>query len=91
MKGNTIFQLYTEGQRLRNGKTWYWQGEGHTRSGIIERNKTTVVYKMKRNIVHVTNKGKMMVEAIKRSAIGSPEITAKWEVYFEGIGEGKKG
>ncbi|AZR76748.1 topoisomerase C-terminal repeat-containing protein [Bacillus thuringiensis] len=36
------------------------------------------------------NKGKMMVEAIKDTAIGSPELTAKWEVYLKGIGEGKK-
>ncbi|PGO55348.1 hypothetical protein CN980_32305 [Bacillus cereus] len=32
----------------------------------------------------------MMVEAIKNTAIGSPELTAKWEVYLKGIGEGKK-
>ena len=61
-----------------------------TRSGIIERIKTLLYIKIEKNIVHVTNKGKMMVEAIKDTAIGSPELTAKWEGYLKGIGEGKK-
>ncbi|MHB0803684.1 hypothetical protein PVK73_31185 [Bacillus thuringiensis] len=30
------------------------------------------------------------MEAIKDTAIGSSELTAKWEVYLKEIGEGKK-
>ncbi|MDR4190965.1 hypothetical protein FO521_29830 [Bacillus pseudomycoides] len=31
-----------------------------------------------------------MVEAIKDTAIGSPDLTAKWEEYLKCIGDGKK-
>ncbi|WP_242316799.1 type IA DNA topoisomerase [Bacillus cereus group sp. BfR-BA-01489] len=82
-------KLYTEGQ-LITVMAKHDIGSEATRSGIIERIKTLLYIKIEKNIVHVTNKGKMMVEAIKDTAIGSPELTAKWEVYLKGIGEGKK-
>ena len=89
MKENTTSKLYTEGQLITVMAKHDIGGEA-TRSGIIERIKTLLYIKIEKNIVHVTNKGKMMVEAIKDTAIGSPELTAKWEGYLKGIGEGKK-
>ncbi|MGQ7100654.1 DNA topoisomerase, partial [Escherichia sp. SP-MK] len=74
-------KLYTEGQ-LITVMAKHDIGSEATRSGIIERIKTLLYIKIEKNIVHVTNKGKMMVEAIKDTAIGSPELTAKWEVYL---------
>ncbi|OUB36705.1 hypothetical protein BK708_02365 [Bacillus thuringiensis serovar yunnanensis] len=82
-------KLYTEGQ-LITLMAKHDIGSEATRSGIIERIKTLLYIQIEKNTVHVTNKGKMMVEAIKNTAIGSPELTAKWEVYLKGIGEGKK-
>ncbi|QDZ77449.1 type IA DNA topoisomerase, partial [Bacillus cereus] len=81
--------LYTEGQ-LVTVMAKHDIGSEATRSGIIERIKTLLYIQIEKNTVHVTNKGKMMVEAIKDTAIGSPELTAKWEAYLKGIGEGKK-
>ncbi|MBU4642905.1 type IA DNA topoisomerase [Bacillus toyonensis] len=82
-------KLYTEGQ-LITLMAKHDIGSEATRSGIIERIKTLLYIQIEKNTVYVTNKGKMMVEAIKDTAIGSPELTAKWEVYLKGIGEGKK-
>ncbi|WP_345943243.1 DNA topoisomerase [Bacillus cereus group sp. N6] len=81
--------LYTEGQ-LITLMAKHDIGSEATRSGIIERIKTLLYIQIEKNTVHVTDKGKMMVEAIKDTAIGSPELTAKWEAYLKGIGEGKK-
>ncbi|PHE99954.1 DNA topoisomerase III [Bacillus pseudomycoides] len=82
-------KLYTEGQLItlmaKNNI-----GSEATRSGIIERIKSLSYITILKNTVNVTNKGKMMVEAIKDTAIGSPDLTAKWEEYLKGIGEGKK-
>ncbi|MED1560115.1 type IA DNA topoisomerase [Bacillus paramycoides] len=82
-------KLYTEGQ-LITLMAKHDIGSEATRSGIIERIKSLSYIKIEKNTVNVTNKGKMMVEAIKDTAIGSSELTAKWEVYLKGIGEGKK-
>ncbi|MED3079462.1 DNA topoisomerase [Bacillus wiedmannii] len=65
-------KLYTEGQ-LITVMAKHDIGSEATRSGIIERIKTLLYIKIEKNIVHVTNKGKMMVEAIKDTAIGSSE------------------
>lgn len=82
-------KLYTEGQ-LITLMAKHNIGSEATRSGIIERIKSLSYIKIVKNTVNVTNKGKMMVEAIKDTAIGSPDLTAKWEEYLKGIGEGKK-
>ncbi|PFW93882.1 type IA DNA topoisomerase [Bacillus pseudomycoides] len=82
-------KLYTEGQ-LITLMAKHNIGREATKSGIIERIKSLSYIKIVKNTVNVTNKGKMMVEAIKDTAIGSPDLTAKWEEYLKGIGEGKK-
>lgn len=82
-------KLYTEGQ-LITLMAKHNIGSEATRSGIIERIKALSYINIVKNTVNVTNKGKMMVEAIKDTAIGSPDLTTKWEEYLKGIGEGKK-
>lgn len=44
---------------------------------------------MKKNIVAVTEKGKILCEAIEGNLLSSPSMTAKWESYLKKIGEGK--
>lgn len=64
-------------------------GTEATRSGIIERIKEQKYIEVKKNVVYVTQKGKILCEAIEGTLLSSPSMTAKWEVYLKKIGEGK--
>lgn len=64
-------------------------GTEATRSGIIETIKKNEYIEVKRNIVSVTNKGKILCEVIEGSLLSSPSMTAKWETYLKKIGQGK--
>jgi len=64
-------------------------GTEATRSGIIEKIKKQKYIEVKKNIVSVTEKGKILCEAIEGSLLSSPSMTAKWESFLKKIGEGK--
>ena len=63
-------------------------GTEATRSGIIETIKKNDYIEVKKNIVTVTDKGKILCEAIAGTLLSSPAMTAKWEGYLKKIGEG---
>lgn len=44
---------------------------------------------VKKNIVTVTEKGKILCQSIKGNLLSSPAMTAKWEAYLKQIGNGK--
>lgn len=64
-------------------------GTEATRSGIIEAIKKQQYIEVKKNIVHVTDKGKLLCESIKGTLLASPSMTAKWESYLQKIGKGE--
>lgn len=64
-------------------------GTEATRSGIIDRIKKQKYIDIKKNIVYVTDKGKVLCEAVDGSLLASPSMTAKWETYLKLIGQGK--
>lgn len=63
-------------------------GTEATRSGIIETVKKNGYIEVKKNIVSVTEKGKILCEAINETLLASPSMTAKWESYLQKIGKG---
>lgn len=64
-------------------------GTEATRSGIIEKIKQQKYIEVKKNIVSVTDKGKILCDAIDGTLLASPSMTAKWESFLKKIGEGK--
>lgn len=63
-------------------------GTEATRGGIIERIKQQKYIEIKKNVATVTEKGKIMCEAIEGTLLASPTMTAKWESYLNKIGNG---
>src|SRR5699024_5673192 len=63
-------------------------GTEATRSGIIETVKDKKYIKINKNIVSITEKGKILSEAVEGTLLASPSMTAKWESYLKKIGEG---
>ncbi|MYL21600.1 DNA topoisomerase III [Halobacillus litoralis] len=64
-------------------------GTEATRSSIIETIKAQNYIEVKKNNVYVTEKGKMLCEAIEGTLLSSPSLTAKWETYLKKIGSGE--
>jgi len=63
-------------------------GTEATRSGIIETIKRHGYIEVKKNIVAITDKGRVLCEAIEGNLLASPAMTAKWETYLKKIGTG---
>ncbi|AOV06269.1 type IA DNA topoisomerase [Sporosarcina ureilytica] len=63
-------------------------GTEATRSGIIETIKKHGYIQVNKNIVSITDKGRILCEAIEGSLLASPSMTAKWETYLRKIGNG---
>ncbi|MFE1244218.1 DNA topoisomerase 3 [Fictibacillus sp. NPDC058756] len=63
-------------------------GTEATRSGIIETIKKHQYIEVKKNIVHITEKGKVLCQSIEGNLLSSPSMTAKWETYLKKIGNG---
>ena len=61
-------------------------GTEATRSGIIETIKKHGYIQVTKNIVALTDKGRILCEAIEGSLLASPSMTAKWETYLRKIG-----
>lgn len=64
-------------------------GTEATRSGIIETIKRHGYIQVSKNIVSITDKGRILCEAIEGSLLASPSMTAKWETYLKKIGNGE--
>lgn len=64
-------------------------GTEATRSGIIETIKRHGYIEVKKNIVSITNKGRLLCQAIEGNLLSSPSMTAKWETYLRKIGNGE--
>ncbi len=63
-------------------------GTEATRSSIIETLKTHRYIDVQKNIVQLTDKGRIFCEAIQGTLLASPSMTAKWETYLKKIGAG---
>ncbi|MGM0924689.1 MAG: DNA topoisomerase 3 [Bacillota bacterium] len=63
-------------------------GTEATRSGIIETIKKHQYIEVKKNIVYITEKGKILCQSIEGNLLSSPSMTAKWEAYLKKIGNG---
>ncbi|RNF40309.1 type IA DNA topoisomerase [Planococcus salinus] len=64
-------------------------GTEATRSGIIETIKRHEYIQVKKNIVSLTDKGRILCRAIEGNLLSSPSMTAKWETYLKKIGKGE--
>ncbi|MDY0409825.1 DNA topoisomerase [Virgibacillus soli] len=64
-------------------------GTEATRSGIIETIKKHGYISVTKNIVAITDKGRVLCQAIEGSLLASPSMTAKWETYLRKIGNGE--
>lgn len=64
-------------------------GTEATRSSIIETIKKHGYIQVSKNIVSITDKGRILCEAIAGSLLASPSMTAKWETYLRKIGSGE--
>jgi len=64
-------------------------GTEATRSGIIETIKRHGYIQVNKNIVSITNKGRVLCQAIEGNLLSSPSMTAKWENYLRKIGNGE--
>lgn len=64
-------------------------GTEATRSNIIETIKKHGYISVTKNIVSITDKGRILCQAIEGSLLASPSMTAKWETYLKKIGNGE--
>src|SRR5690625_4630806 len=64
-------------------------GTEATRSGIIETIKRHNYINVIKNIVSITDKGRVLCQAIEGHLLSSPSMTAKWETYLRKIGNGE--
>ncbi len=64
-------------------------GTEATRSGIIETIKRHGYISVTKNIVAITDKGRVLCQAIEGNLLSSPSMTAKWETYLRKIGNGE--
>jgi len=64
-------------------------GTEATRSGIIETIKRHEYIQVNKNIVSITDKGRVLCQAIEGNLLASPSMTAKWETYLRKIGNGE--
>lgn len=99
-------KLYTEGELINvmkncgtdlsdeNAKKILKENEGigteATRGAIIETLKYQNYIEVKKNTVHVTDKGKILCQAVEGTLLSKPIMTAKWEEYLSGIGKGER-
>lgn len=63
-------------------------GTEATRASIIETIKRHGYIDVQKNIVSITEKGKVLCQAIAESLLASPIMTAKWESYLRKISAG---
>ncbi|WP_346216970.1 DNA topoisomerase III [Caldifermentibacillus hisashii] len=64
-------------------------GTEATRAEIITMLKSRKYIEIKKNLVYATAKAKILIHAIGKELLASPEMTAKWEQRLKEIAEGK--
>lgn len=64
-------------------------GTEATRAGIITMLKSRKYIEIKKNLVYATAKAKILIHAIGKELLASPEMTAKWEQRLKEIAGGK--
>ncbi|MCM3566863.1 DNA topoisomerase III [Neobacillus mesonae] len=64
-------------------------GTEATRAGIITMLKDRAYIEVKKNLVYATAKAKILIGAVGKEILASPEMTAKWEQKLKEISEGK--
>jgi DNA topoisomerase III len=64
-------------------------GTEATRAGIITMLKDRKYIDVKKNLVFATAKAKILIEAVGKEVLASPEMTAKWEQRLKEISEGQ--
>lgn len=86
--GNSKYFNFEEGEaeQLKNVEGI---GTEATRSSIIDNAKKVGFIEVTRNNVLITEKGRMIAEAVKGTLLGSPAMTARWEKFLNLIGKGK--
>ncbi|RAL21020.1 type IA DNA topoisomerase [Thermoflavimicrobium daqui] len=93
-EGQLITLMKTAGKHIEDEDLSSMKGMGlgteATRAGMIQTLKERNYIEVKRNIVSTTKKGKMLVNAVGDTILGKADLTAKWEQYLHGIGQGKK-
>lgn len=65
-------------------------GTEATRSSIVTSLQSRGYIVVKNNVVQITPKGKMLIAALDKTILSSAELTAKWELYLQEVGKGKK-
>ncbi|MCF7625454.1 DNA topoisomerase III [Peribacillus simplex] len=94
-EGDLILMMKTAGKSVEDKedveilKEIEGLGTEATRSGIIETIKKHGYIKVNKNVVSVTDKGKVLCQSIQGTLLSSPAMTAKWESYLKTIGEGQ--
>lgn len=63
-------------------------GTEATRAGIITMLKDRLYIEVRKNLVYATAKAKILIEAIGKEILASPEMTAKWEQKLKEISQG---
>lgn len=63
-------------------------GTEATRAGIITMLKDRKYIEVNKNLVYATSKARILIEAIGKQILASPEMTAKWEQKLKEISEG---
>ncbi|WP_342558983.1 DNA topoisomerase [Metasolibacillus sp. FSL K6-0083] len=64
-------------------------GTEATRASIIETIKKNGYIDIQKNIVHITEKGELLCDAIEGTLLASPAMTAKWESQLKKVGKGE--
>ncbi|MFS0788098.1 DNA topoisomerase 3 [Shouchella sp. 1P09AA] len=65
-------------------------GTGATRASIIETLKNREYMTIKQNKVHVTEKGRILCQAVEGNLLSKADMTAQWELFLRKIGQGEK-
>lgn len=65
-------------------------GTGATRANIIETLKNREYITIKQNKVHVTEKGRILCQAVEGNLLSKADMTAQWELFLRKIGQGEK-
>lgn len=86
ISGNILFSSKKETDILKEIEGL---GTEATRSGIIETIKRHAYIDVTKNIVSITDKGRILCQAIEGNLLASPSMTAKWEAYLRKIGNGE--
>jgi len=64
-------------------------GTEATMGSIIETLKRQKYIEVKKNVVNMTEKGKVLCQAVEGTLLASAEMTAEWEGYLTSIGKGE--